>query len=1025
MSRLCPYLFCLLLLVPSAYAATSVVAGPGKSVPAGAGVRQGQWHTFTSIDGLLRGSIRSMAQDAQGYLWIASFSGLCRYDGRTFTTFTTKDGLPDDRIQSVFVDREGILWIGTYSGLVRYDGETFTTFTTDDGLASDHVGKTYEDRSGLLWIGYGYRNPGRYDGVSGLTCYDGQAFTHIAMGDDLAHNKVLAIYQDVDGIMWFGLATGDETSSDFETGTVARYDGKIFTSFKREDSPLGSAPVSGITQDLQGALWFATSGAGAIRYDGESFHQFIPEEDGRPLDYFRNVIVDEQGHLWFGTGALGIARYDGTSFKRFNAEDGLLGKHIHSAIAGRDGHLFFGTLSSGIMRYDGTFTTHFKNLADGTPLGFAFDLIESAKNGVLAGGGFGVARFDGQHFVGHIAPDKLTLVDGMLEDAQGDLWLAKRGGYLEHYDGRTLKKYGKILGVGVNRIYQGRNGQLFFGGRWSGGAFRYFDGERIHAVAGADIQVRAAYQDPDGLWWLSTSNGVYQYNGEEFVKLSEELDGKDIYYVLRDRRGHYWFGGDALYRYDGDKLQRLTKEHGLPFEPSFIIHILEDRDGRLWISEYGSGIIVYDGTVFQHLNQRNVLLSNSIQKLLEDKEGAIWIGTDVGITRYRPSRQPPAVHIEEVVADQAYGSVDSLSLPSTQEFIRFAFGASSFSTPADQMVYLYRLRGYEQEWQQTRSRHAEYRNLPSGDYTFELRAVDRDLNYSTTTSVQLEIHPPYRQLALFAGIGLALCVIVVISAVALQRHRAFLSAQQQLNLELEEELQTAQSLQMGLMPTAPPQISGLDLAGRCLTANHVGGDIFQYFQRDGVLSVCLADVTGHAMEAAIPVVMFHGILQSQMESELPLEKLFERLNRSLHRTLDKRTFICFAMAELQGSALRLVNAGCPPPYHFSTATGEITELQLDAYPLGVSISSVYTAVECQLEPGDYLVLSSDGIVETEGPGDEIFGFERMAAVLRSACGENLSAEEVIGKVFAQVESFSGGAALEDDHTLVILKAEPA
>ncbi|MBT4504117.1 MAG: hypothetical protein HOC74_40680, partial [Gemmatimonadetes bacterium] len=90
------------------------------------------------------------------------------------------------------------------------------------------------------------------------------------------------------------------------------------------------------------------------------------------------------------------------------------------------------------------------------------------------------------------------------------------------------------------------------------------------------------------------------------------------------------------------------------------------------------------------------------------------------------------------------------------------------------------------------------------------------------------------------------------------------AARQKLIDELEEELQTAHDMQMRLMPVESPQIPNLDIAGRCLTANHVGGDFFQYYPQDDKLPLCMADVTGHAMEAAIPVVMFSGILDNQM-----------------------------------------------------------------------------------------------------------------------------------------------------------------
>ena len=82
--------------------------------------------------------------------------------------------------------------------------------------------------------------------------------------------------------------------------------------------------------------------------------------------------------------------------------------------------------------------------------------------------------------------------------------------------------------------------------------------------------------------------------------------------------------------------------------------------------------------------------------------------------------------------------------------------------------------------------------------------------------------------------------------------------------KMESELQTAHDLQMGFMPTANPQLAGYDIAGRCMPAERVGGDLYQYFSADGTLSFSLADVTGHAMAAAIPVVLF-----KQRKSETP------------------------------------------------------------------------------------------------------------------------------------------------------------
>jgi len=250
-------------------------------------------------------------------------------------------------------------------------------------------------------------------------------------------------------------------------------------------------------------------------------------------------------------------------------------------------------------------------------------------------------------------------------------------------------------------------------------------------------------------------------------------------------------------------------------------------------------------------------------------------------------------------------------------------------------------------------------------------------------------------------------------------------AQKNLIEELEEELQTAHDLQMGLMPTESPQVEGFDITGRCIPANHVGGDFFQYFQQDGKLSVCMADVTGHAMEAAVPVMMFSGVLKSQMELGEPIETLFGRLNRTMNSSLDKRTYVCFTMIELDLAQrrLQLANSGCPYPFHYHSSTGEVTELQVDAYPLGVRAETTYTAIETSLETGDYIVFCSDGIIEAANTDEGIFGFEQTAETIRAGCGDSLSAEVLIDRLVGAVQAFAGDKPQGDDMTCVVLRVQ--
>ena len=103
-----------------------------------------------------------------------------------------------------------------------------------------------------------------------------------------------------------------------------------------------------------------------------------------------------------------------------------------------------------------------------------------------------------------------------------------------------------------------------------------------------------------------------------------------------------------------------------------------------------------------------------------------WIATEGGLTRYRPQDQPPRIVLKEVIADRHYDVVDSLNIPVSQDFLLFHFQGMSWTTGPERLAYAYRLVGREDEWSYTYERHVEYRGLNLGDYTFEVRAIDRE-----------------------------------------------------------------------------------------------------------------------------------------------------------------------------------------------------------------------------------------------------------------------------------------------------------
>jgi serine phosphatase RsbU (regulator of sigma subunit) len=244
------------------------------------------------------------------------------------------------------------------------------------------------------------------------------------------------------------------------------------------------------------------------------------------------------------------------------------------------------------------------------------------------------------------------------------------------------------------------------------------------------------------------------------------------------------------------------------------------------------------------------------------------------------------------------------------------------------------------------------------------------------------------------------------------------------NHMLAQELQTAHDMQMRLMPQDAPKLDGFEIEGRCLPATEVGGDFFQYFplvnQR---FAVVLADVTGHGMQAAIPTMVLSGLLDNQMKSHSEPDDLLKQLNDSLYRVLDKRTFICFCVVEIDPilRKVRVSNAGIPYPYIFRAKSGSIDEIALAALPLGIRAETGYSIYEEEMDEGDFLVFCTDGIIEAQNNNDELFGFERTAGCIQRAGMRSLSAKELVDELLVEVDEFTGGSQQMDDQTVVAIK----
>ena len=981
-------------------------AGKDRVVRAGIGYRQGAWQTLGVPDGLLSSTVLAIYQDRQGYMWFGTMGGgVSRYDGQRFIHFTTEEGLVDNSVRAIAEDGKGNMWFGTQGGVSRYNGRTLKSFTADDGLAGNYVGSIAMDGKGRLWFGTS----------GGASCYDGQQFINFTIEDGLSHNFVECIVEDEDDRLWFGTRGG-----------VSRYDGQQFISFTTGDG-LGHNYVKAIAQDGEGNMWFGTRG-GVSRYDGKEWTTFTVQ-DGLGFNQVFSIVEDREGNLWFGTLGGGVSRYDGRAFRTFTTEDGLAGNFGLSAFEDREGSLWFGTYQ-GVSRYDGqqfiSFTTE-----DGLPDNVVTAILEDRQGNMWFGSEEGgVSRYDGREFVTFTTADGLghDAVYAILQDSAGSLWFATLGGGVSRYDGKSwasLTAQDGLVDDSVYCIAEDRRGNLWFGtvkgvSRYDGEEFVNFTGEN----GLSENHVHSIVEDRQGnLWFATIGGGVNRYDGTTFEIFTpkEGLAWWSVLFGLEDRQGNLWFGTEngGVSRYDGQEFRNFTTLDGLA--NNVVISILEDRDDRLWFAT-ASGMTRYDGSVFQNLLRQDGLIHDEIEDIHQSRNGDIWIATRGGLTRYRPRYTHPPVYISDVVTDQRLGPVEEIGLPSTQDFIAFEFQGVSFKTRPGKMIYAYRLEGYEEEWKHTRDNRMEYIDVPAGEYVFQVRAIDRDLNYSEQpATVKVVVHPPYGLIALWSGLGLAVVGLIIATGYGFRRNRARQQAERDLLHRMEQELEEARQLQLSMLPQNIPQIPHLDIAWDMETATEVGGDYYDYsLSDDGTLTLILGDATGHGMQAGTVVTATKSLFQT-LSHQPSIVETFTTMSRSLKGMNLQRIGMAMNMVKIKGRTMRVSSAGIPPILLYRATTGQVEEVLIEGMPLGYSTLAQYEEQEFNLAVGDTILLMSDGLPERLNNKEEELGYPRTEELFREVAER--SPEEVCQHLAQSGEEWAAGRPQDDDITFVVLKVK--
>ena len=241
----------------------------------------------------------------------------------------------------------------------------------------------------------------------------------------------------------------------------------------------------------------------------------------------------------------------------------------------------------------------------------------------------------------------------------------------------------------------------------------------------------------------------------------------------------------------------------------------------------------------------------------------------------------------------------------------------------------------------------------------------------------------------------------------------------------EESMRMAAEVQQSLLPEQEIDHPQLTTAGYCKPAGSVGGDYYDYIRLpEGRWGIFLGDVMGHGYHSAMLTAMTKSALYTQIQFDASINAVMSALMRVAEQDIKTWMYLtcCYVIVQPSTQTLEFVNAGHPSMFLYRASTQEITELASQFMPLGlveIQGETVFEGETVACGAEDVLVLYSDGITEADNPDEELYGEERLKAVISGAA--KLTPEEIKQAILADLEAYRQDRAPEDDVTLVVAK----
>ncbi len=612
-----------------------------------------------------------------------------------FKQLSTLNGLPTDEVQKVFQDKDGYIWIATRSGLCQYDGYQVKTYKanlyTPELFTNNDIQCLADDNNHNLWIG-------TLDGLNVLNKTTGVIRKIIIPG--IINNAVSCLLITKDNTVWIGTDSG-LCKYVPENNSFEIYDNL------RTHNVLNTTAIKSLIEDSNGNVWIGTWSAGLYRYNPKQKKFYVyPKMNSRNSAHI--IYEDYKKRIWIGTWDEGLFVIENPyelnhlRWKNFRHEAGNLNSLsdniVYSISEDTNTHtLWVGTRSGlSISKQDycsGQFINYLpESKQHPLPNNEVNSIIRDRSNmmwlGTIGGGVCWVNTKQSQFNLYTIESIKNELptnsVHSLFVDDEGLVWMGIGTYGLAVYDRKKdiCKYYPKIPEFSnvnsmptVNTIVRMRKTHELWIGTYYGGIYVYSKGQKVRILLPQNTPflkdgcVSSIKEDKRGNCWIGTRSGLcIKYpNGKGHIFDKILVSNKDIGRCLvrsiwEDRDGAIWCGTGnyGVIRITGNPLQPRSlkfSQYDLTNKKLNCIDALcffEDKSGRLWLGTEGGGLNLYDKEkdLFISVNKQINLPGDIVSNIQQDNKGNLWLGTNYGLVKlYTPQNLKEASFRVYTIAD--------------------------------------------------------------------------------------------------------------------------------------------------------------------------------------------------------------------------------------------------------------------------------------------------------------------------------------------------------------------------------------